>query len=221
MSSDNSVEVIGLDVSGLTSPDISRIFVSQTDPAEEGTTLNDDQDVWIEAAGTDTGSGSGSGSGSDSDSGSGSGSGSDSGGSVEEQLEAEFHTATNEHRESQGLTPFSYRDDVAAVCRLHSENMAQQSSLSHTLNGSDMSDRLDDAGISYSSAAENIAYQSTDPIDGSQGQLAEIAQSFIDSWLTSSGHRENIESDNDSEGIGVYIDESNNIVWATAVMITE
>lgn len=43
--------------------------------------------------------------------------------SLENQLEAEFHIATNDHRSSQGLTPYAYRDDVAAVARSHSQNM--------------------------------------------------------------------------------------------------
>lgn len=203
MSSDNSVEIIGLDNVQISSPDISRIFVSETDPANQDVTLNDGQDVWIEAQGTTSG-GTGT-----------------SSGSTEDQLESAFHTVTNEHRESEGLDPFSYRDDVAAVARAHSQNMFEQDDLSHVLDGSDVGDRLDEAGISYSGAAENLAYQSTDPIDGTQGQLRSIAESFVDSWLGSSGHRENIESDLESEGVGVYIDETENIVWATAVMMTE
>lgn len=140
--------------------------------------------------------------------------------SLEDQLEAEFHIATNDHRASQGLPDYEYRDDVAAVARSHSQNMYEQQNLSHTLDGKSASDRLDDAGITWNSVAENIAWQGTDPIDGSQSQLESIAQSFIDSWLSSTGHRENIESSRDGEGIGVYIDDVDDIVWATAVFIS-
>lgn len=208
MSSDNSVEVIGSDIQ-ITSPDISRIFVSETDPAEEGTTLNDGQDLWVEAAGDGSTGGGGSGSGG-------------SGGSVEQQLEAAMHTATNDYRESQGLSPYGYRDDVAAVARSHSQNMYEQDNLAHYLDGQDMGDRLNEAGISYSSAGENIAYQTHDSVEGglTQSEMDSIAQSFIDSWVESTGHRENIESDMESEGIGVYIDSNENVVWATAVFIT-
>lgn len=142
--------------------------------------------------------------------------------SVESRLETEFHIATNDHRASQGLPDYEYRDDVAAVARSHSQNMYEQQDLSHELDGMDNRDRIEAADITWNSLGENIAYQSTDPIDdsASQSQLESIAQSFIDSWLTSSGHRENIESSRDGEGIGVYIDDVDDIVWATAVFIS-
>ena len=88
----------------------------------------------------------------------------------------------NDHRRRVGCKPLVWMSVVAAVAQRHSENMANHGFFSHTDHrGKDPFDRLTDAGIVYRSAAENIAY----------GQQS--AEQVLHSWLSSSGHRRNIE----------------------------
>jgi uncharacterized protein YkwD len=74
-------------------------------------------------------------------------------------------------------------DHIAAVAQAHSDDMARNNFFSHqNQRGQSPFERLNAAGIRYSSAAENIAY----------GQPT--GQQVLQSWLTSSGHRQNIDN---------------------------
>jgi uncharacterized protein YkwD len=71
---------------------------------------------------------------------------------------------------------------VADVAQKHSEDMSRNNYFSHTnQQGKTPFDRLRAAGITYTVAAENIA----------EGQRT--AEQVLASWLSSSGHRHNIE----------------------------
>ena len=97
--------------------------------------------------------------------------------------EANFLTLINEHRTSVGCSTLTYHAGLGGVARCHSEDMATNNYFSHdSQNGTSFSQRITDAGISYSGAAENIA----------AGNSA--ASSTLTQWLNSSGHRANIEN---------------------------
>lgn len=51
MSANGTVEIVGLDedVGELTSPDIVRLFVQETDPADGAYTITDGEDVWVDS----------------------------------------------------------------------------------------------------------------------------------------------------------------------------
>jgi uncharacterized protein YkwD len=93
-----------------------------------------------------------------------------------------FTNLVNAHRKKIGCPVLTWVGPVARVAQRHSEDMAFHSFFSHTnLQGETPFVRLDKAGIKYRLAAENIA----------AGQRT--AEQVLQSWLTSRGHRRNIE----------------------------
>ena len=101
--------------------------------------------------------------------------------SVRDEVRA-FAELVNEYRQSKGCKPLTWVSAVAAVAQQHSQNMVHYGFFSHTDHeGQDPFERLGAAGILFRSAAENIAY----------GQRT--AEQVLQSWLSSSGHRRNIE----------------------------
>jgi uncharacterized protein YkwD len=94
-----------------------------------------------------------------------------------------FSKLVNEHRKKVGCKPLTWVGPVAVVAQQHSEDMFNFSFFSHINHlGKTPFDRLKAAGIRYRVAAENIA----------AGQRT--AEQVLHSWLTSSGHRRNIEN---------------------------
>ena len=109
----------------------------------------------------------------------------------------------NEEREKQGLSPLKYSKELEAVAYAHSKDMAEKNFFSHTnLEGLSPFDRMSNAGLSYSYAAENIAAGQT------------TASAVMNSWMNSDGHRKNILNPNLTEiGIGVANGGSYGIYW--------
>jgi uncharacterized protein YkwD len=97
---------------------------------------------------------------------------------------ASFASLVNAHRRSVGCPDLIWHDKVAAAAQAHSDDMAQRDYFSHdTPEGKTPWDRLHDAGVTWSGpAGENIAMGYTS------------AQSVLDGWLASPGHRANIEN---------------------------
>ena len=95
----------------------------------------------------------------------------------------EFVALMNDHRASVGCDPLEWNGDVAHVAQAHSEDMVERSFHAHTNpDGLSPFDRMTEAGISYSRAAENIAW--------GYGS----AEAVLQGWLNSPGHRANIEN---------------------------
>lgn len=106
---------------------------------------------------------------------------------------ASFVDLMNDHRTSIGCPALTWSAEVAAVAQAHSADMVARDFFSHTNpDGDSPFDRLQDAGISYSAAAENIAYGYP------------TAEAVLDAWLGSAGHRANIENCSLTEhGVGL------------------
>ena len=106
---------------------------------------------------------------------------------------AAFATMVNQHRASLGLTQLAWRADVAAVATAHSQDMIDRSFFSHTNpDGETPWDRMHDVGITFSAGGENIAYGYA------------TASAVYAAWMSSSGHKANIESPNFTQhGIGL------------------
>jgi uncharacterized protein YkwD len=104
-----------------------------------------------------------------------------------------FVQLMNDHRQSVGCQGLDWNTRVAVVAQAHSEDMVARSFFDHTNpDGDSPFDRLRDASIAFTAAAENIAF----------GQPT--ADVVLDSWLTSSGHRANIENcDLTEHGVGL------------------
>lgn len=101
---------------------------------------------------------------------------------------------TNEERTAAGLPPFVWDDSLAQVAYAHSKDMGVRGFFDHTNpDGLSPFDRIKNAGISYSRAAENIAAGQTSP------------EAVVRSWMNSSGHRANILNPNlTTLGVGYY-----------------
>ncbi len=109
----------------------------------------------------------------------------------------------NEQRANYGLAPLSYSKELEAVAYAHSKDMAQNNYFSHTnLSGQSPFDRIHTAGISYRSAAENIAAGQKTP------------QEVVSAWMNSAGHRANILNSSVTKmGVGIYSGGSYGIYW--------
>ena len=109
----------------------------------------------------------------------------------------------NEQRANYGLSALKYSTALEAVAYAHSKDMAQNNYFSHTnLSGQSPFDRMRQAGISYRSAAENIAAGQRTP------------QEVVNAWMNSSGHRANILNSSVTEmGVGIYSGGSYGVYW--------
>ena len=100
----------------------------------------------------------------------------------------------NQERVSRGLGPYAWSSRLAVASQRHAEDMYEQEYFSHTsLDGRDFGDRARGAGYEGSPRGENIA----------AGQRS--AESVMNSWMGSPGHRNNILSESSNEiGIGLH-----------------
>jgi uncharacterized protein YkwD len=116
-------------------------------------------------------------------------------------IEQQVFALINAERTKNGLTELEWSETVAAVARLHSEDMAHAKFFSHRgSDGSMVDERADRLGLgTWRSIGENIAYMRgyDDP--------AELA---VQKWLESTAHRKNLLGPNWKESaVGVAVTE--------------
>ena len=114
-------------------------------------------------------------------------------------LERKVFGLLNTVRRSEGLEALEWNDDVAAVARLHSQNMADDKFFSHRgSDGSMVDDRADRLGLgAWRVIGENIAYMRgyDDP-----------AALAVEKWMESTAHRKNLLGPNWKESaVGVAV----------------
>lgn len=110
---------------------------------------------------------------------------------TEAERQAEVFRLVNVEREKAGLAPLTYYYGGQSAADIRAEEIAEY--FSHTRpNGALCFTALDEAGISYWSAGENIAEGQRTP--------AEV----VESWMNSQGHRENILGGYTYIIVGVY-----------------
>jgi uncharacterized protein YkwD len=98
-----------------------------------------------------------------------------------EAFEQQVVTLVNAERASAGCSALTVDDRLATAARAHSADMAARDYFDHTTpEGVTFDQRIDDAGYSWSYAAENIAAGQSDP------------EAVMSSWMNSEGHRRNI-----------------------------
>lgn len=107
-------------------------------------------------------------------------------------FEFQLFDLTNSARDIRGLSILTYDEAVSETARKHSEDMAIHNYFSHeNLNGKSPFDRLEDDGLLFSYAGENLAYGQSSSIFAHEG------------LMNSMGHRKNILSaDFESLGVG-------------------
>lgn len=145
-------------------------------------------------------------------------------------LESEIHNLINNERQNNGLRPLSLDSRLSDIARAHSVDMAQNSYFEHiNLRGQDPTARANAKGYScykdyggyYTEGiAENIfqnnlydsiTYVNMVPFHDWNSQ-SEIAQSTVQGWMNSPGHRQNIlTATYDQEGIGVAISSDDKV----------
>ena len=116
-------------------------------------------------------------------------------------LEREIFVRLNSTRQSNGLADLVWNDQVAAVARLHSQNMADKKFFSHRgSDGSMVDDRADRVGLGqWLTIGENIAY-----IRG----YDDPAGLAVEKWMDSTAHRTNLLGKNwHQSAVGVAMTE--------------
>lgn len=118
-------------------------------------------------------------------------------------IEAEVVRLVNIERQKEGLQPLVASSELSNVARKKSEDMAKNNYFSHTspTYGSPF-EMMKQFGIKYNTAGENIA----------KGQLT--AQSVVNAWMNSSGHRANIMNPSFNKiGVGHYKSANGTNYW--------
>ena len=118
-------------------------------------------------------------------------------------MEKQVASLTNSERKAKGLSVLTLDNQLSKLARLKAEDMAKKGYFSHTspTYGSAF-DMMNKYGVSYRTAGENIA----------KGQ--KTAESVMNGWMNSSGHRANILSSAYTNiGVGYAKDSRGNTYW--------
>ena len=118
-------------------------------------------------------------------------------------MEKQVASLTNSERKAKGLSVLTLDSQLSKLARLKAEDMAKKGYFSHTspTYGSAF-DMMNKYGVSYRTAGENIA----------KGQ--KTAESVMNGWMNSSGHRANILSSAYTNiGVGYAKDSRGNTYW--------
>ena len=119
----------------------------------------------------------------------------------------------NEERAAAGVAPLVLDRRLNEASEDHSVWMADVGRLSHTgEGGSSPWARIREAGVTYSAAAENVAFQS---LRGAPG-IADDVENLHDALMASTRHRANLLSDRyEATGIGVEVENGRVYVTQT------
>ncbi len=118
-------------------------------------------------------------------------------------IEQQVVDLVNEERARYGLNPLQSNWELARVARYKSQDMIDKNYFSHTspTYGSPFK-MMQDFGIRYTAAGENIAYGQRTP------------KEVMDAWMNSTGHRENILSAKFNQiGVGVAKSANGTLYW--------
>jgi len=122
-------------------------------------------------------------------------------------FEEQVVNLVNMEREQRGINPLIANPELTRVARYKSQDMESNNYFSHqSPNYGSPFDMLRNFGISFLAAGENIA----------KGQTS--AQSVMDAWMNSTGHRENILNPNFTE-IGVGYSNNYGVPYWTQMFI--
>ncbi|MCH5187903.1 MAG: hypothetical protein J1F63_05825 [Oscillospiraceae bacterium] len=110
----------------------------------------------------------------------------------------------NEERAKEGLGPLKLDKDLCAVAKMHCDDMAKRNFFDHiNPDGKSPFDRMNDYGIFYMAAGENIASGQRSP------------EAVMNAWMNSPGHRANILSEDFGKiGVGYAEGGKYGTLWA-------
>lgn len=128
------------------------------------------------------------------------------------EIERAVHKETNRYRTDYNLETLKYSPHLSSIALQHSRDMAERDFFDHICpDGDNAGDRYRHFGHDDSSSGENIAC--IYPGQGASAQ--EAANSVVEEWMNSKGHRENILRGRfNREGIGIYF-TSEGAMYAT------
>lgn len=148
-----------------------------------------------------------------------------------DELALRVHELVNIQRQENGLHTLAWDGQLAALASRHSEDMAARNYFEHVNpDGKDPSARAEQTGYECTKdygnyytvgIAENLALNWMYDSIGYVGPIAsydwstldEIAESTVDGWMGSKGHRENILSERyDRQGIGIAMGSENKVL---------
>lgn len=115
----------------------------------------------------------------------------------------EVLSLVNQERAKVGANPLTLNKELSDVATIKSQDMIDKNYFDHNspTYGSPF-DMMNQFGISYSAAGENIAMGQTSP------------QDVMNSWMNSPGHRKNILSSDFTElGVGVAKNSNGQLYW--------
>ena len=117
-------------------------------------------------------------------------------------MELEVIRLVNEERKKEGLAPFTHSAELSKVARAKSQDMADNNYFNHTSpTYGDPFTMMKSFGIKYRTAGENIA----------KGYFS--AESVVNGWMNSSGHRANILNPSFTKiGVG-YVNANGTTYW--------
>ncbi|MBO9540104.1 hypothetical protein J7643_05875 [bacterium] len=125
--------------------------------------------------------------------------------------EAIVFQQTNEERAKVGAKALASDPQLNALARSRSEDMVKRNYFDHvTPDGKKVFDMLKEMGFAYSTAGENIAYNSY--------PLSQSPQRAMTAWMNSSGHKANILNTRFGRiGVGAYKRSSDGAIFYTQV----
>ena len=113
--------------------------------------------------------------------------------------ETKLFELTNLERKQKELPALVLNPGLSKLARAHSENMARQQKMEHTLDEKSPFDRLRAAGYKFARAGENIAF----------GEPGAKLENIMKSWMESKEHAANILLPEFTEiGIGIARDKT-------------
>ncbi|NRT80899.1 CAP domain-containing protein [Clostridium beijerinckii] len=113
--------------------------------------------------------------------------------SMQNSAEDKILQLMNEKRKEAGLQPLTIDNTLVQVARYKSDDMIQNNFFDHTNpDGTKWTNWLHTIGYTYTTAGENIAYNTSDPVE------------LFNQWWNSPGHRANMMNEKYTKvGIGV------------------
>lgn len=108
-------------------------------------------------------------------------------------LEKEIHQQINQYRQSRNLSPLEWDDEISKHAREHSQKMAN-GDVPFSHEGFEQRMKAIGDKLSARKGSENVATNR-----GHRDPLSVAVQG----WIDSPGHRENIEGDYNTTGIGI------------------
>lgn len=142
-----------------------------------------------------------------------------------------IHQGINKKRQENGLQPLNWDSQLAGIAFSHSRDMAERDYFDHlSPEGEDFADRYEENNYKKDTRIGNQVYlggenlflnnivesYTYDELTGEVfeykfNNLEELAQSTVDGWMDSPGHRENILTPFSREGIGIYITDEGEV----------